>query len=155
MKKVLFLFFLFLISFCEFCFSQTTKDEVPPPPHPSGTKIKIPKDYREDPSYPGSEKGWFKYLQSSNTISQVIDSAISKGIPKGKYTVWIWFMVDKKGNISELKSLTSNGYGLEEGAMQIIRESGKWIPGTNGKRKIATYRKQPITFVISPVDNQN
>src|SRR5258705_5440126 len=153
MKKILFCLLLFSLS--KLSLSQTTKYEEPPPPPPPGTKIKISKDYREDPSYPGSEKGWFKYLQSSNTISQVIDSAISKGIPKGKYTVWIWFIVDKKGNISELKSLTSNGYGLEEGAMQIIRESGKWIPGTNGKRKIATYRRQPITFVIGPLDNQN
>lgn len=77
------------------------------------------------------------------------DVAVSAGAPPGQYTVIVQFIVDKQGNVSDVKALTNHGYGMEEEAMRAIKKAPKWNPAVQNGRQVKAYRKQPITFVVA------
>lgn len=96
-------------------------------------------------AFPGGESAWRKYLERNLNANAPVDN----GAPEGQYTVWIQFIVDKEGNISDVKPQTSHGYGMEEEAAKIIKKGPKWTPAQQNGRQVKAYRKQPITFVVT------
>jgi len=95
-------------------------------------------------AFPGGESAWRKYLERNLNANTPVDN----GAPEGSYTVWVQFIVDKEGNISDVKPLTSHGYGMEDEAVKIIKKGPKWTPAQQNGRQVKAYRKQPITFVV-------
>jgi periplasmic protein TonB len=96
-------------------------------------------------SFPGGDAKWRQYLER-NCNGQV---ATDQGAPEGTYTTIVQFVVDKEGNISDVKALTNHGYGMEEEAMRTIKKGPNWKPANQNGRPVKAYRKQPITFVVS------
>jgi protein TonB len=96
-------------------------------------------------SFPGGEGKWRQYLER-NCNGQV---ASDEGAPEGNYTTVVQFVVDKEGNISDVKSLTNLGYGMEGEAMRVIKKGPNWKPANQNGRAVKAYRKQPITFVVT------
>jgi periplasmic protein TonB len=96
-------------------------------------------------AFPGGEGAWRKYLERNLNPNAPVDA----GAPEGQYTVWIQFIVDKEGVISDVKALTKHGYGMENEAMKVINKGPKWTPALQNGRNVKAYRKQPITFVVS------
>ena len=96
-------------------------------------------------SFPGGDAKWRRYLET-NCNGQV---ASDNGAPEGTYTTVVQFVVDKEGNISDVKALTNHGYGMEEEAMRTIKKGPKWIPAVQNGRQVKAYRKQPITFQVT------
>lgn len=100
-------------------------------------------------TFPGGTEAWKKYLE--NFLDPQKPS--EKGAPEGRYTVIVEFVVDKEGNVSDVKALTSLGYGMEEEAMRVIKQTVskgiKWTPAEQNGMKVKAFRKQPITFVVS------
>ncbi|HEX2629304.1 MAG TPA: energy transducer TonB, partial [Chitinophagaceae bacterium] len=66
----------------------------------------------------------------------------------GTYTVIIQFVVDVDGSVSNIVPLSDKGYGLEQEAIRVLKQSKKWKPAIQNGRQVKAYRKQPITFVI-------
>jgi len=95
-------------------------------------------------SFPGGDSKWRQYLER-NANGQV---ATDNGAPEGTYTTVVQFVVDKEGNISDVKSLTNHGYGMEDEAMRVIKKGPKWSPAIQNGRQVKAYRKQPITFQV-------
>jgi len=95
--------------------------------------------------FPGGDSKWRQYLER-NLNAQV---AADNGAPEGTYTTVVQFVVDKEGNISDVRALTNHGYGLEDEAMRVIKKGPKWTPAIQNGRQVKAYRKQPITFVVS------
>jgi protein TonB len=58
-------------------------------------------------------------------------------------------VVDKEGNISDLRALTNHGYGMEQEAVRVIQKGPKWTPAQQNGRHVKAYRKQPITFQVT------
>ncbi len=100
------------------------------------TKVEIEASFAGD---------WGRFLQ--RTLNA--DTPVNNGAPAGQYTVIVQFIVDKQGNISEVKALTNHGYGMEEEAVRAIKKAQKWNPAVQNGRQVNAYRKQPITFVVS------
>jgi protein TonB len=103
------------------------------------TKVEV------EASFPGGEGQWRKFLERNLNASAPVDN----GAPPGSYTVQVQFIVDKEGNVSEVKALSSHGYGMEEEAVRVIKRGPKWTPAIQNGRQVRAYRKQPITFVVS------
>ena len=95
-------------------------------------------------SFPGGDAKWRRYLEQ-NANGQV---ATDNGAPEGTYTTVVQFVVDKEGNISDVKALTSHGYGMEDEAVRAIKKGPKWIPAVQNGRQVKAFRKQPITFQV-------
>ncbi|MEO7394242.1 MAG: energy transducer TonB, partial [Chitinophagaceae bacterium] len=56
-------------------------------------------------SFPGGDSKWRQYLER-NANGQV---ATDNGAPEGTYTTVVQFVVDKEGNISDVRALTNHG----------------------------------------------
>ena len=131
--------------------------DIPAPPVVIDQGKKIVEEKKEDDenkifdkveieaAFPGGDIGWRKYL--TNTLNA--NAPVDNGAPAGRYTVYVQFIVDKEGNISDVRSLTNNGYGMEEEAVKVIKKGPKWTPAVQNGRQVKAYRKQPITFVVS------
>jgi periplasmic protein TonB len=94
--------------------------------------------------FPGGGSAWNRYLQRTLNANAPVDN----GAPEGSYAVVVQFIVDKAGNISDVKALTNHGYGMEEEAIRVIKRGPKWTPAIQNGRNVNAYRKQPITFVV-------
>ncbi len=96
-------------------------------------------------SFPGGDSKWRQYLER-NCNGQV---ASDNGAAEGTYQTVVQFVVDKEGNISDVKALTNHGFGMEEEAMRTIKKGPKWKPAVQNGRQVKAYRKQPITFLVT------
>jgi protein TonB len=70
------------------------------------------------------------------------------GASPGRYTIKVQFVVDKEGNVSDIKALTNEGYGMEEEAVRVLKKADKWEPAIQNGFKVRAYHTQMITFVI-------
>ena len=77
-----------------------------------------------------------------------LDVAFNNNAPIGKYAATVLFVVDKDGSLSDIKSVTNFGYGMEEEVKRVIALSGKWIPAIQNGKPVRAYRKQPVTFLL-------
>lgn len=129
------------------------KDEgIATPPVDEGKQVvEAPKEPEEDKvftkveieaSYAGD---WGSFLR--RTLNSEVP--VNNGAPAGQYQVIVQFIVDKEGNISDVRALTNHGYGMEEEAVRAVKKAPKWNPAVQNGRQVKAYRKQPITFVVA------
>lgn len=95
-------------------------------------------------SFPGGSQAWLNFL--TKTINAA--TPVENGAPAGTYTVVIQFVVDKDGNIGNMKALTHHGYGMEQEVLRVLLKSPKWVPAMQDGRMVKAYRKQPVTFQV-------
>ena len=69
--------------------------------------------------------------------------AITKEI-SGK--VYISFVVNKDGSISEVTLMKGLGFGLDEEAIRVVNKMPNWLPGKQGGRVVRVKIIQPIKF---------
>ncbi|MBK6935634.1 MAG: energy transducer TonB [Chitinophagaceae bacterium] len=129
--------------------SETPDGVIPPPPPPGETlqnndESKIFDRVEVEASFPGGDQMWRKYLERTLNPNIPVDN----GAPEGKFTVVIQFVVDKEGNISDVRPLTHHGYGMEAEVMRVIMKGPKWTPAMQNGRIVKAYRKQPVTFQV-------
>lgn len=97
-----------------------------------------------EPFFPGGAAKWRQYIERN------LDAAapVRKKAPTGVYTVVVQFVVDREGNISDVKALTNHGYGMEEEAIRVIKSGPRWQPAMQSGQVVKAYKKQPITFIV-------
>lgn len=61
--------------------------------------------------------------------------------------IYITFIVDEEGNLVEPKVIKGVGYGIDENAIQLIKEAKKWNPGKNRGIPVRVLYKLPITIM--------
>jgi len=130
-------------------------DVVAPPVEEKGTGVveapKVTEDYDKEfktvqiqAKFPGGPDAWAKYLQR-NLKS---DTPTENGAPTGSYTVVVSFLVDKEGNISEVKAENDPGFGTATEAVRVISRGPKWNPAVQNGRNVIYRQKQAITFRV-------
>jgi len=95
-------------------------------------------------SFPGGDNAWKRFLEKKLNPNTPVDN----GAPEGQYQVWVQFIVDKTGAISDVKALSNHGYGMEEEAVNVIRKGPNWIPAIQNGKNVKAYRKQSILFIV-------
>ena len=94
--------------------------------------------------FPGGNLAWEKYLLRNLDINIVKKN----GGPAGKYTVVVSFIVDKLGNLSEIKAENDPGYGTKDEAIRIIAKGPKWKPAVQNGQNVVYKQKQAISFFV-------
>lgn len=89
------------------------------PPFDDETLVKID----ESASFPGGIKAFYEYLSKNLKYPR---DAQRYGI-EGR--VFIQFIVEKDGTISNAKVIKGIGAGCDEEALRVLREMPNWIPG--------------------------
>ena len=87
---------------------------------------------------------WEKFLIKNLNPNVAGDNSA----PVGMYRVVVQFVVDREGNVSDIKALTNYGYGMEQEAIRVLKKAEKWIPANQNGKPVKAYRVQPITFEV-------
>jgi periplasmic protein TonB len=89
---------------------------------------------------------WAPYLHNERNLNPNVGA--DNGANPGTYRVLVQFIVSKDGSVSDVKALTSFGYGMEEEAVKAIKNGPKWTPAQQNGRSVNAYRIQPIIFQV-------
>ena len=95
------------------------------------------------PEYPGGQKALGKYLG----FNLKYPVAARENNIEGK--VYISFIVEKNGQLSDLKITKGIGGGCDEEALRVFRNSSAWKPGLIGGNPVRTSYTMPIIFQMA------
>lgn len=95
------------------------------------------------PSYPGGEEAMRRYLSESIEYPQM---ARESGI-QGR--VFVTFVVERDGNITDVKILRGIGGGCDEEALRVIKNMPKWSPGKQRGKPVRVQFNMPIMFKLN------
>lgn len=97
----------------------------------------------QQPEFPGGEKELDKFLSENIKYPrQAIEDSI-----QGK--VFVTFVVEKDGKITDARVLRGIGGGCDEEALRVIKKMPKWIPGKQRGKAVRVQFNLPIAFIIN------
>jgi len=99
------------------------------------------------PEFPGGENALFEYL---GTNIKYPEEAKDKGI-QGK--VYVEFVIEKDGAVSNVKVLRGIGGGCDEESARVIKEMPKWIPGQQRGELVRVQFRLPIQYTLTDLDD--
>ena len=136
MKKLLFLSaFLCTLSFGAFAQSEVSVDD------------EVFVVVEEQAEFPGGLDSMYAYIHKNLKYPEL---AKEKGI-EGR--VFVSFIIEKDGSISNVKILRGIGGGCEEAAVEMIKNMPKWKPGKQRGKPVRFQFNLPIKFEL-PKDKE-
>ena len=97
----------------------------------------------EYPEFAGGAKAWSKYMERNLRYpSRAQDEGAA-----GK--VFVSFVVEKDGSITDVSVIKGIGFGCDEEAMKVIKKSPLWKPGKNKGIPVRVRYNMAINFQIS------
>ena len=96
----------------------------------------------EMPSYPGGDKALMEYIAKNIKYPQI---ARESGI-QGR--VFVGFVVEPDGHVSNVKLLRGIGGGCDEEAMRVIKSMPKWKPGKQRGKAVRVSYQIPVMFKL-------
>jgi len=96
----------------------------------------------DQPTPKGGMKAFYKYV---NKNMRYPSQAKRMGI-EGK--VYVQFVVDKDGSITEVQAIRGIGAGCDEEAVRVIKGMPKWTPGKQRGRPVKVRMVLPIVFKL-------
>ena len=94
------------------------------------------------PSFPGGTDKFYKFLQTN--IKYPAEMRAKK--IEGK--VFISFIVEEDGSLSNIKILKEPGYGSGKEAARVLGLSPKWEPGMQKNQNVRVAYTMPISFTL-------
>ena len=94
------------------------------------------------PRFPGGEAALMKYI---NAHIQYPAEALKNGI-EGRAVVQ--FVVEKTGNIGEVKVVQSLGEDLDREAVRVVKSLPKFTPGRQNGQAVSAWYTLPVTFTL-------
>lgn len=101
------------------------------------------------PEFPGGFKALFDFMY---TNLQYPSEAIKKEI---EGVVYVKFIVDEFGNVSNPVVVRSIGGGCDEEAVRIINLMPQWNPGAENGKPAAVWYTLPVKFTIVDTFEEN
>jgi protein TonB len=127
--------------------------DIPDIPFPTGNNIMldIPEEKVEEPilnifeleKEPEGREAFYKYISKHIKYPKEAQQANIKG------TVYVQFVIDKDGSISDLKVVKGIGYGCDEEAIRVIQNAPKWTPGKQRGRPVRVRMVLPVSFRLN------
>ncbi len=145
MKYIL---FLLLLGICSGVYTQHT-DSLHTQTDSLHTQKKTYDFLDQMPEYPGGFKALFDFMY---TNMQYPAEAIKKEI---EGVVYVKFIVDEYGNISNPIVVRSVGGGCDEEAVRIISLMPQWKPGAENGKPAAVWYTLPVKFTINAPIEEN
>jgi protein TonB len=96
----------------------------------------------EIPSYPGGDEARIKFIQDNLQYPIVAKQNNIQG------TVYVKFMVEANGTISDINILKGIGGGCDEEALRVVKIMPKWLPGSQNGKPTKIYFNMPIIFKL-------
>ncbi len=96
----------------------------------------------EQPSFPGGEAAFSKFLDKNLEYPKEARKNKIEG------TVWLSFIIDKEGKISNVTVQRGIGGGCDEEAKRVIEMMPPWIPGKANGKPVKLKYNFPIKFSL-------
>ncbi|MGL1887206.1 MAG: energy transducer TonB [Reichenbachiella sp.] len=97
----------------------------------------------EQPGPPGGMGAFYKYVGKNMKYP---NQARRMGI-EGR--VFVQFVVDKDGTITEVRAIKGIGAGCDEAAVLVLKNAPRWTPGKQRGRPVKVRMILPITFKLN------
>ena len=94
----------------------------------------------EEPDFPGGMEALLKYLQENIQYPQLAKENNITG------KVFVTFVVEKDGRVTQVKLLRDIGGGCGNEAMRVVKAMPKWKPGKQQGRPVRTQFNLPVVF---------
>ncbi|HTD41814.1 MAG TPA: TonB family protein [Mucilaginibacter sp.] len=94
----------------------------------------------------GGEAAWGKFLQKNMHYPPAAIEAHAQG------KVFLSFIVEKDGHISNIVVERGVGYGLDEEAVRVLKLAPAWKPGIQNGHQVRVKFSMPISFQLSDPD---
>ncbi len=94
------------------------------------------------PTFPGGMDKFYSYLAKAIRYPTI---AQEQGI-QGK--VFLSFIIEKNGSLTDIKVERKLGYGTDEEAVRVLKASPRWIPGIQNGKFVRVKYNIPISFAM-------
>ena len=103
----------------------------------------------KQPEYPGGIKKFYEYLGKNIKYPKMaIDNNVS-----GK--VFVSFIVEKDGQLSDIQITRSLGSGTDEEAIRVLTSSPKWNPGVSEGKPVRVKYNLNVNFTINSAEEKS
>jgi protein TonB len=96
----------------------------------------------EQPGYPGGDEARIKFLQENIKYPE---EAKELGV-QGK--VFVTFVVEVDGSITDVRVLRGIGAGCDEEAVRVVKSMPRWVPGKQRGQPVRVQFNLPIKFTL-------
>lgn len=122
----------------------------PPPPEPvkavaaaaTTDPERIEKVAQEMPEFPGGDAARYKFLKDHLRYPSEAKELRISG------TVFLTFVVERDGSITDIKILRGVGGGCEEEAIRVVKMMPRWNPGRQNGTPVRVQFNLPIKFTL-------
>lgn len=94
------------------------------------------------PEFPGGEEALYKYLSKNLKYPDIAKEQNLQG------KVFVQFIVEKDGSISNPKAVRDIGGGCGEEAVRVVRGMPKWTPGKQRTQTVRVQYTLPVVFQL-------
>lgn len=106
-------------------------------------EIEVIEDFVDKkPSFPGGEQKLYEFLSKNITYPQMAKQANIQG------KVFIQFVVEKDGSITNVKVMRGIGSGCDKEAERVIKKMPKWSPGWKDGLTVRTRFNIPVFYKL-------
>lgn len=103
----------------------------------------------EMPKFNGGEDSLFKYISNNIRYPKIALMSNVQG------TVYVNFIINPDGKVSDVKVLRGIGSGCDEEALRVVQSMPDWNPGTQLSKKVSVTLNLPIKFKLGSSDSLN
>lgn len=96
----------------------------------------------QQPAYPGGDAARMKFLSKNIEYPQMAKESGIQG------TVYVQFVVEKDGSVSDVQILRGIGGGCDEEAMRVVKMMPNWDPGKQRGKAVRVLFRVPIKFTL-------
>ena len=97
----------------------------------------------ESPGFPGGDEARIKFLQENIKYPTMARESGIQG------TVYVTFVVERGGNVTDVKILRGIGGGCDEEAIRVIKAMPKWNAGKQRGKPVRVQFNMPIKFTLA------
>ena len=97
----------------------------------------------ESPAFPGGDAARIKFLQENIKYPQIARESSIQG------TVYVTFVVERNGNVTDVRVLRGIGGGCDEEAVRVIKAMPNWSPGKQRGKPVRVQFNMPIKFTLA------
>lgn len=97
----------------------------------------------EQPLFPGGEAKMMEFLAKNTVYPEIAKQSGIQGV------VYVNFVVEPDGSISNVKVLRGIGGGCDEEAIRVVRNFPRWKPGKQRGKPVRVYFNLPFRFQLN------
>lgn len=97
----------------------------------------------DQPNFPGGDEARILYLKDNIKYPQMARESGIQG------TVYVTFVVERNGSVTDVKVLRGIGGGCDEEAIRVIQNMPKWNAGKQRGKPVRVQFNMPIKFTLA------